>query len=221
MKYALVILAFGCVLVPGIGHGLWIGRWTNSAEPKASADKLAQIPTSISDWEGEELPVDAKQLERVKLAGHLSRRYTHRVSGQQVSIFIACDRPGPVSVHAPDVCYTSAGFRILGDETRTAVEVASAGITGEFFVANFGKPSASNPEFLRIYWAWNGHGEWRAPALPRLTFGGCAALYKLYVIGSYASNSQAKEAEETCTRFMQALLPELNKALKAPALAVP
>jgi hypothetical protein len=206
------LCAFLLLAASGITHRLWTGAWTVSNEPETSAARLAKVSLSLGDWEGIEVDMDSRQLAQAEAVGYLSRRYIHRRSGAEVSVFIICGRPGPIAVHTPDICYGGIGFKPIKKETQYKVEGNADSPEAEFFKADMSKPDPVTPDQLRIYWGWKaGHG-WQAPANPRLKFGGSPALYKLYVVYHPASGSQLPE-HDPAEDFMHDLLPELEKVL--------
>lgn len=207
-----VLSAFVLLVASGISHRVWTGSWTVTDEPSLSAARLAQVPTSLGDWVGTDMEVDARQLARAEAAGHLARRYVQRRTGAEVSVFIICGRPGPVSVHTPDICYGGIGFRVAGTASPYNVEGDTETPSAEFIRANFVKADPVAPARLRIYWAWKAGRGWKAPANPRLTFGGSPALYKLYVVYRAVPGAELPE-HDPCQDFMHDLLPELEKVL--------
>jgi hypothetical protein len=196
----------------GVSHRLWTGAWNLTNEPAESAARLANVPTTIGDWEGADLEVDRRQLARAEADGFLARRYLQRRTGSEVSAFIICGRPGPVSVHTPDICYGGIGFHIVGSQSRYHVAGDAEMPEADFLWANFDKSDPVAPARLRIYWAWKTGRGWRAPSSPRMTFGGAAALYKLYLVYRPAPGAEPTD-RDPCQDFMSVLLPELEKAL--------
>src|SRR4051812_21450508 len=100
-RYLPVIAAVVVLLFSGLVHGIWTERWTGREDLKAAAARLHQLPRKLGDWEGEDLQTASRSANG--LTGALSRRYVHRPTGRTVTIFVGCDRPGPVSIHTPDV----------------------------------------------------------------------------------------------------------------------
>src|SRR5262249_3307878 len=141
----------------------------------------------------------------------LNRRYVHR-NGAEVTVFMICGRPGPVSVHTPDICYGGLGFHVVGSQNRYPIEGSGAMPPADFIWAHFEKPVALSPVHLRIYWTWKAGPGWQAPKDPRLTFGGAPALYKLYITCRPAPGSE-KSDEDPCRDFMRDFLPEVEKVL--------
>ncbi len=210
----LVMLLSAAILLAasGISHRLWTGVWNLTNEPAASAARLANVPTSIGDWEGADLQVDVRQLDKAEAVGFLARRYVQRRTGAEVSVFIICGRPGPVSVHTPDICYGGIGFHLVGSPSRHHFAGDAETPAADFYWANFDKSDPVAPARLRIYWTWKDGRGWRAPSNPRMTFGGAAALYKLYLVYHPAPGSEPID-HDPCQDVMNVLLPELEKAL--------
>ena len=133
-----VVTAVAAVIICGTVHGVWTGRWGLSDEPAASAAKLVGLPTTLDDWDGEVQPLSS----RSGLAGQICQRYVHRGSGKSVTVFLVCDRPGPVSIHTPDVCYGAAGYQVSDPAKFAAPAGADAG-AAEFWTSQFRKNTPS------------------------------------------------------------------------------
>jgi hypothetical protein len=222
MRYLLLPLAFAAVLIPGLVHGLWTGRWGSSEQLEHFAARLSDVPTVLGDWKGEDLPPDERQNARSELTRSLTRVYRNRTTGQEIVIFLGCGRPGPVALHTPDVCYVGAGCRLNGPEQRQTFAQKKPHAESEFKTAAFTKSTPLGEQLIQVYWAWSADGLWQAPAVPRFTFGREPALYKLYVQYAFAADAQRvtdaqrKELDVGCREFINLLLPELQKALFAP-----
>lgn len=200
------------LIASGVSNRLWTGTWKFSDEPGRSASRFADVPSSIGEWVGADLEVDTKQLERAEAVGYLCRRYIHRATGAEVSVFILCGRPGPISVHPPTICYQGIGFQVAGKEAHYNVDGDADTPSADFYWANFVKPDPALPEQLRIYWAWKAGRGWQAPKYARFTFGGAQALYKMYITCRAAPGADLPD-RDPCQDFMRDFLPELEKAL--------
>jgi hypothetical protein len=192
------------LLAFGVAEGRWTGRWTKGGTVQEAAARLDQVPLSFGEWQGEARELDARQVTKAELSGHLMRQYTHKASGTTLSILLVCGRPGPVAVHTPDVCYGGVGFALVGSPTRDPVTPKGA---NSFKIGKFQKVDAPVPEYLRIFWAWSGDGHvWTAPDNPRLTFASLPALYKLYVIRQVTDLNQSLDADPGMD-FLRQFLP--------------
>jgi hypothetical protein len=202
LPYAAAFLVLG---LAGIGPGLWTGRWSPSADPMTAAARCDDVPMNLGDWEGQAREVNLRELALAEVVGHLYRDYVNRRTGQKVSVLLVCGRPGPISVHTPDVCYRGVGYEIVGGQSKHQIKPV------ELFTARFSKQGVP-PEPLRIFWCWGSSGSWAAPDQPRLTFARAGALYKLYVVRSLPPAEEPLE-KDPCLDFLRVLMPELQRCL--------
>jgi hypothetical protein len=207
-----VAAAFAVLLSSGLVHGLWTDRWGVSDEPAASAARLESVAKTVGDWEASDLEIDAQSLARGGIAGYLMRSYTHRRTGSEVSVFIACGRPGHVAVHTPDICYQGAGYRLQGGQQKRGLSFGSDSTPAEFWTATFAKDESAMPSRLRIFWAWCATGSWEAAEHPRLSYARFSSLYKLYVTCRIPVANEAA-ANDICGEFLGQFLPELRRSL--------
>jgi hypothetical protein len=211
MVRVLSILAAGVlVLVPGLLQGVWSGRWSDSPDLEEAVARMQGVPGVIGDWQGQTVELDRRAVKQAELAGYITRRYENRRTGNAVIIILTCGRPGPLSVHAPDVCYPGAGFELAAAPSRYSVD--SEASPAEFWTARFLREELSSGGHRRVFWAWNAKGPWQAPDNPRLKFARFPALYKLYVISEMNKRDEPLE-EGACVQFLPELLPELQRVL--------
>ena len=213
MKQALGAASAAALLAfCGIVHGLWTNRWTAPAEVEAAAGRLDRVALALGDWDGEPLPMSDRDRLMAGGAGYLLRRYRSRASGASVTVFLVCGRPGPVSVHTPDVCFAGSGYTRTGGDDNYPVDAGSLPQPASFAVGNFQADDSPSPDRLRVFWSWNAQGTWQAPANPRAAFARQPVLHKLYLIRRLARPDEPLEGDP-CLDLMKVLLPELNKQL--------
>lgn len=200
------------VIVTGTVHGLWTDRWRLSDEPGASAARMEHLPLALPDWEGQ--VVGTRERDLGGAAGYIHRRYVHNRTGKEVTLFLVCGRPGPVSIHTPDVCYGGGGYDMLSQMTY-APTLGPAAPAAEFKTAQFRKKQAADQTYLRVFWGWSATGAWSAPEDPRFTFAHHAALFKLYLIRELAVPDEPLD-EDPCVELMRQLLPALRQILADP-----
>jgi hypothetical protein len=213
MVRTLPILAAAVVLVStGLVHGVWTDRWKKSGALERAVARLDRVPLVIGDWQGQPDELDRDQLEAAEIAGHLLRRYENKRTGDKVTVLVVCGRPGPISVHSPDICYRGAGYEVV-ERAKYASPEGAGSPAAEFFAGRFHKEQPGGVSNLRILWAWTADGDWKAPdGDPRLRFARAPALYKLYLIRDMRSPDEPL-ADDAAGRFAGRLLPELNRAL--------
>ncbi len=205
MRWIAALMASSALVVCGLVHGFWTDRWVPPAETAQAAERLDKIPLEIGEWDGE--VIDVKPGEAgAGVAGCIKRRYVHRKTGQAVSLFIVCGRPGPVSIHTPEVCYGASGFTVSSKEH---VQTAAGDI---FWRTEALRTNATEETRLRLYWAWNGGNGWSAPEEARMEFVKSPVLHKLYVVRELSNGSESGQ-REPCEEFLAILLPTLQRTL--------
>jgi hypothetical protein len=208
-RYLPAAAALGLLLVGGLVHGFWTGRWTTSEAATEAAARLRQIPLTVGDWQGENLDVKTRETEAI--TGRLYRRYVNRSNGSQVTIVLVCGLPGPVSIHTPDVCYRAGGFNV-GPPVKVRVNGEPSGPEGEFWSADLDKTTATDQFRQRIYWSWSATGVWTAPDDPRGEFPNQPVLYKLYAVRDLAAGDKPRD-DDPCAELLRQLQPQLEKTL--------
>jgi hypothetical protein len=207
-RWFYALSASAALVACGLVHGYRTERWQPAVEATEAAGHLRDLPLEIGDWQGTEMEVKPGQAG-AGVAGCIQRSYLHRPSGVTVSMALVCGRPGPVSIHTPDICYMAAGFSV-GTPARSAVANSEAAM----WRADAFRATASDEKRLRIFWGWNNGSGWVASENPRLEFARFPVLHKLYVIREMGGLNEANR-DEPCEQFLQVLLPELDRALFA------
>ncbi len=203
------------LVATGVVHGFWTDRWVADTRLEAAADRLADIPLQIGEWVGTEIEVKPGQAVP-GVTGSLQRSYFNRRLGVTVVIALVNGRPGPVATHTPEACYGASGYRV---ERRTMVPLDTKGAPAQFWTSDATRTRVSEETKVRLFWAWNGGDGWAASDDARLEFPRYRypVLHKLYVLreltGPAGKPSSAKD--EPCLAFLEALVPELERALFA------
>jgi Protein of unknown function (DUF3485) len=112
------------VIAAGLVRGQWTRRWATSHAVEVALARLERVPVTLGNWRGRSLELDREQLTTAEIAGSIARRYENRRTGATVTVLLVCGRPGPISVHSPDICYPGAGFRPMGSLARQSLPIA-------------------------------------------------------------------------------------------------
>jgi hypothetical protein len=204
-------VAAAAVLVVGYVQGCWSNRWGNTRAVEQAVERIERVPITIGNWQGNSLELGVREAEQAGFSGYWLRRYERPTDGATVVVMLACGRPGPLTVHTPEICYAGAGFVESGaDKTTLGPGAASA----EFWKATFAKPDALAPSKLRILWSWRTTAGWKAATNARWEFANQDVLFKIYVCHEM-SGSDERQADAVCTDFLNVLLPALDQALAA------
>jgi len=210
IRYLAIAAGLGILLVTGYLHGRWTGRWHFAGDVTDAVARLDAVPQVIGDWEGEDGELDVHQREASGADGFLVRTYTNNV-GNRFTVVIVCGRPGPVSVHSPEVCYSGTGSIVSPAEDRT-IEFPEPSTNADFKVIRVeSSEQRVFPTRTEVYWSWNAHGQWETPPSPRMKFARYPYLYKLYVIRNVERGEENEDNPGPA--FLKVLLPELEKAL--------
>jgi hypothetical protein len=209
LRILLPVVGISAVVATGAVHGLWTDRWGLAEEPATAPARLEQIPLSLPDWEGQ--TIDSGKINLDGATGCLHRHYVHHRTGKEVTVFLVCGRPGPVSIHTPDVCYAGSGYEVLS-QTKYAPTLGPTAPGAEFHTGQFRQRRAADQTYLRIFWAWSATGDWSAPNDPRFAFARYPALFKLYLIRELTVPDEPLE-DDPSVELMRQLLPEMRRAL--------
>lgn len=210
-----LLTVLAVVASSGALHGVWTNRWAPSGALERATARLADLPMTLGDWDGQAEQLDARQATVAEVSGSVLRRYVNRRTGAVVTVLLVCGRPGPVSVHVPEVCYRGAGY-----EPVARVRLPAPSGAGEFWASQFQKRRGpGTEEHLGILYAWNATGKWEAPDLARFAFAHHPALYKVMLIRQMPREDEPLEAGPS-VEFLKVLLPATERALfPAPSRA--
>ena len=206
-----LLTAVAILLAIGAIHGLWTDRWAISAEPEASAAKLSGVPMTVGDWQSEPLVISPRELERGAIVDYVGRLFVNVRTKSRLQVFLVCGRPGPISVHTPDICFEGAGYHMTSAPVKISLESLPP---SEFWQVKFVKQGAEPQQNLRVFWGWTSDGQWEAPDNPRLEFARSKALFKLYVIHDLPRPGLPPDKDPSLD-LLRVLLPELQKCLFA------
>jgi hypothetical protein len=215
-----LIVAIVLVVSTGVVSGIWKGRWSTSQAAQEAATRIQNVPMKVGDWEGETSPFDAEDYAAAGIQGGFVRVYTHTQTGDRVSIMLVCGRPGPISVHTPEVCYPGVGFKVLSERIPTKVELDGGDPAASFWTWRMGKLDGPIPQLLNVTYAWSDDGQWKAPGYDaRIAFASSPALFKLYAIREVPASVEAKDPNAPVTQddptvqFLRVMIPELKRSL--------
>jgi hypothetical protein len=217
-KNSLLIAGIAIAMIVGSGYvqGVWTFRWSEARELHAASEKLAKVPLILNDWTGKDTPLDSRQATLGRIHASVSRQYVNAKTGQSVTVLLLCGRPGPLSVHTPEVCYAGSGYEVAGNRSKVVVDYPGGG-PGEFWAIKVSKPDPVRPERLGIDYGWFARNHWAAPDMDaRFAFSGQAVLYKMYVIHEQDRSDESGTVDAS-SQFLKDFLPTLQEILAVPA----
>jgi hypothetical protein len=199
-------------LLGGAIQGKMSRRWGRPQELSRLAERLRQLPTEIGDWKTRSSSSLSPTAEAIlECAGYVSRQYENRRTGEIVNVAVLLGPAGPISVHTPDVCYSSQDYSIIDPPKRTRLD-AGEGSRDELWATSLQSTKLTAGD-LRVYYGWSTGGPWSAPRKdPRMAFAGQPYLYKVQVAGPLPSAVDAN-ASDPSVAFLKDFLPAVRPYL--------
>jgi hypothetical protein len=205
------------LVLSGLVHGLWTQRWGAPVEFTAAAARLQEFPLEVGEWKGRPIELDPEEMAKAEAAGYIGRVFRHHTKGE-VRMILICGRPGPVSLHTPDVCFPGSGLSQDSEPDRANVALKDAPAS-QFIVARF-RGSGPARRLVRAFWSFNDGEGWKVPDSPRVAFARAGILYKLYIVRDMEKVDENVK-DDPARDLLRVLLPELDKYLSPASRAAP
>jgi hypothetical protein len=217
IRYIRIFSPWILVMLLTAGAGAMAGkfnnRWGQPVDLIAAGERLDQVRQNFGDWEMlQEFEFDADVAQMLQCSGHLHRAYRHKPTGDVVNMFVIVGPPGPISVHTPEICYSSRDYDIIAPRERLSVG------DGQTFWGLSMRGNDLMANAMHIAYAWSAGQNWQAAEQPRFTFGGQPLLYKLQ-LSSRTADNLPESAEKTSERFLKEFLPVIQADLLGSASA--
>jgi hypothetical protein len=198
----LVTAACCLTVASGIAFGYWTNRWGPGNQLEAAGTHLQSFPTKIGEWRQiGETQIDEGTRTILECSGYVYRHYVSERTGAKVHVVVVVGPPGPISVHTPEICYSSRDFDLA--EPRQKIVLHGKVGAPSFWQATF-KSRAAGGGFLRSYYAWSSGDHWVASRSPRFEFGGSRILFKIQLACELQSLSTEQDTD-ACRSFLVAL----------------
>ncbi len=198
-----VVVCLLAVLISGLMHGYLDGRWVDQPDLERVGSRLTELPPKCGVWELVNESELAKESQRqLRCYGSVVREYWNPATGDRVNVFVVFGPRGPIAVHTPEVCYSSATAGIASP--RTAETITTADRDDQFWKMQFRANESQTPH-LEVWYGWSDGGAWQAAKYPRVWM--TDRLYKIQVAGSPSETGQKSPVED----FLESFLPALNK----------
>jgi hypothetical protein len=206
--YFLLLGSLGLTIAGGLYHGNLTQRWGTRPELSSLAQQLTSLPESIGPWQlRESYPLAEPTRDILRCSGYLNRHYVHDETGDSVSVAVMLGPAGPISVHTPEVCYSSRDFKQR--DTRQSVTVrAPQQDSSEFWRVTFDSTGLEKT-ILRTYYAWTFDGTWSAAENPRMFYAGQPYLLKIQLAAMLPTNADLTK-DDPCERFLADFVPALR-----------
>jgi hypothetical protein len=140
--------------------------------------------------------------------GSVQRVYQHDSTGTKVSFVVLFGPMGPISVHTPEICYSSRDYSVATQREALVVQ-ATPEVNDQLWDLRL-KANRASGQPLRVLYGWTCNGVWQATERPRFSFAGKPYLYKLQLAVATPAKQQQSDM---CENFLQEFLPVLRPFL--------
>jgi hypothetical protein len=217
MKRFAPLAAFLVLLAATAGGGYFQGQLTErfgtrECARQAAAQLNIPLPEQCGSWRmTDKLTMTPDVCRILQDPAYVQRIYTHSQTGDVVTVTVIVGRPGPVSVHTPEVCYSSTDYSIAGPRRKTSIELKN-GQAHDFWDLEMKPNERFTGSPLRVLYAWSTGSKWEAAEYPRFGYGGLPHLYKLQLEVTTLPGSHSK-GFDPAANFLKAFLSDLQPRL--------
>lgn len=204
-SYVTPVCAF--ILIIGTFAGGWLhGGLTSDAGLQTAAAQLNEpFPKVVGNWKqsGDDLELNQDVRQVLQCKGNIYRKYKHNDTGETLVVALLLGPAGPISVHTPEVCYSSRDYDTSKKRKKTTITLPS-GEEHDFWEV-FAKSKHIELPSQRVLYAWTTGTTWEAANRPRFAYAGARHLYKLQIAAPIQDDS-AKEDFDPCQDFLSEFL---------------
>jgi hypothetical protein len=185
-------------VLSGLVHGYLDGRWAAGPDLAAAAARLPELPEKVGPWvlvSDQELPANAARI--LQCYGSVVREYWNPATGDRVNVALLFGPRGPIAVHTPEICYSSAGTTLLGDRVAQSLDID--GQSEKFWSVQFAHDGDPKPS-LEVWYAWSDGGPWQAADQPRFWL--TDRLYKIQLAGKPSADGTQSSLQDFLAHFL-------------------
>jgi len=204
-------VAVALIAAGGVVHGLMTDRWGLAADSLHLAQQFDSYPQQLGVWELEETQeMSPNVLKMLECDGYLARSYVNKETGEKVTVAVILGPPGPISVHTPEICYSTREYTI--ETARQAEEIKGTDGEKDQFWRLTLRSNDLHAHRLRVYYGWTTDGIWKADANPRFSNASEPYLVKVQVAGRIPQ-AEESTASDLCNRFLTEFTSQLREHL--------
>jgi hypothetical protein len=212
---AIYAILFGIATVAsGLFVGRAAGRW-GAATTVTSAQQLfaQQLPDNAGNWHKiKQQVLEPDVLKMMQCDEYIARVYENVQTGDRVTVAVLLGPAGPISVHSPEICYSSRDFTV--SKTRTKIVIEDSSRKSHEFWDVLLKSHDSAISSQRVLYAWSIGGPWEATASPRFAYAGAPYLYKLQLAAGSRRTAASGEFDPS-EDFLRSFLTQCQSHMVA------
>ena len=217
---AKLILVVGLTLLSGVLQGHIRNRWGVPQAMRVAGQLLQDVPATFpgasGPWRVETVgEIGQYAVDQLECVASLARTYRNQRSGELVTVALILGPAGPMSVHTPEICFSSREYQEADLRQRVTLHNVAAGDAAEQFWALDFRSRRAWGDPLRVYYAWSTGGGWLAPDDARFALAGWPYLYKLQIAAN-APRGANLQRNDPCRNFLNDFLPVVRQYLVSP-----
>lgn len=207
----------GMFLLATVISGFLLGqasdRWGASSASLAAEQSLNRaLPNSAGNWRlRKEQTLDSDVLTLMRCKSYIARVYEHDQTGDLVTVTVLVGPAGPLSVHTPEICYSSRDYVVSKTRDKYVVD-DNSGKHHEFWDVTL-KARDSDTSQQRVLYGWAAGDTWNASEHPRFEYAGAPYLYKLQLAARSQDGAQ-QEGFDMCQDFLRSFLVQCQGSLR-------
>ena len=117
-----------------------------------------------------------------------------------------------VYLHAPEICYPSAGFTQVASPDDRVIDAPP--VKAVFRSLVYAKGESAEPDRQEVYYSWWYGGRWTPELGIQKHFERIPSMYKIHLARRVTADEK-REVGNPCAALLQVLLPEFERLLPA------
>jgi EpsI family protein len=174
---------------------------------------LTAVPLELGPWKGQDTEIDPHIARATGADQVVTRRYVNQDTGSTLELILLYGPAANVYIHAPELCYPTAGFAQVGGPDMRPIPVGTA--QAPFRSLVYAKGEGSQADLQEVYYSWRYQGRWTPDVGKQKHFERIPSMYKVHVARRVTA-AEKRDVGNPCEAFLRALLPDLERRIQAP-----
>jgi hypothetical protein len=205
-----IVFAGLLTVLGGILRGQLSGRWGVAQDAMVANSVIESLPKEFAEWKlVEEGKMSDVVVQTLQCSQYALRTYRNS-SGEQVTVAVLAGPPGPISVHTPEICYSSREFTIIQDRVSSSFKTPQG--NHDFWQLELQSKDVDAMK-MNVYYAWTDGKLWHSSQSPRIQYAGSPFLFKLQLASPYVNNDEDGNVTDPGSRFLGEFLPHWEAAI--------
>jgi Protein of unknown function (DUF3485) len=173
---------------------------------------LESIPNTLGDWQGEPTEIDEQIVRLSGARDVVTRRYVNRNTGVAIDMILLFGTAVDMYGHTPEVCYPAAGYTLVSSPELRRVQTPSG--DASFRTLVYAKGEGAAARLQEVNYTWRHNGRWSPELANYKLLERIPGMYKVH-IARHTTGRERREIGNPSEAFLRALLPEMERRMKA------